>query len=132
MESGTPIPIDRALQIADQVRSGDESNGVYVGSGRALLGVGLETDGSQGYGSFGSRNAGAVVAETQSGSAADDAGIRAGDTIVAVDGTEVGSADELRTAMQVHHPGDEVRIDWVDSSGASHHATVTLQAGPPA
>ena len=68
----------------------------------------------------------------QSGSAADDAGIAVGDTIVAVDGDDVASADDLRTAMESHHPGDDVRIDWVDASGDSHHATVKLEAGPPA
>jgi S1-C subfamily serine protease len=137
---GYAIPIDRALQIADQIGNGDESNGVYVGSQRALLGVGLEANASQGYGSFGNGNdtsgsgsgSGAVVAQTQSGSAADDAGITVGDTVVAVDGHDVSSADDLRAAMESHHPGDEVRIDWVDGSGSSHHATVKLQAGPPA
>jgi S1-C subfamily serine protease len=135
---GYAIPIDRALQIADQIGNGDESNGVYIGSQRALLGVGLEPDASQGYGSFGDENgpgsggSGAVVAEAQSASAADEAGLEAGDTIVAVDGSEVRSADDLRTAMESYHPGDEIRIDWLGSSGASHHATVTLQAGPPA
>ncbi len=73
-----------------------------------------------------------MVAEVQSDGSADDAGITAGDTIVAVDGTDVGSADALRTAMESLHPGDEIRIDWVDSSGSAHHATVELGAGPPA
>ncbi|MGZ8765419.1 MAG: S1C family serine protease [Acidimicrobiia bacterium] len=135
---GYAIPIDRALQIVEQIENGDESNGVYVGSRRALLGVGLEADVAQGYGSFGYENrpgpdsSGAVVAEVQSGGAADDVGITAGDTVVAVDGDDVGSADDLRTAMESLHPGDEVRIDWVDGSGSSRHATIELGAGPPA
>ncbi len=133
---GYAIPIDRALKIADQIAKGDESNGVYVGSQRALLGVGLQTDGSQGSGSsgnFGNQgSSGAVVEQAQSGGAADDAGITAGDTIVAVDGTRVGSADDLRTAMESHHPGDKVKVEWVDANGDSRSATVELGAGPPA
>ena len=132
---GYAIPIDRALKIAEQIARGDETNGVYVGSQRALLGVGLQADGSQGSGDFGNRDAGssgAVVEQAQSGSAADDAGIAAGDTIVGVDGRRVGSADELRTAMESHHPGDKVKVEWVDANGESHSATVQLQAGPPA
>jgi S1-C subfamily serine protease len=121
---GYAIPIDRALEIADQIAAGDESNGVYVGSQRAMLGVGLESD------AFGS--AGAVIAEVQSGSAADDAGLEAGDTVVAVDGNGVGSADELRSALEPLHPGDGVQIDWVDGSGASQRTTIELGAGPPA
>ena len=30
------------------------------------------------------------------------------------------------------HPGDHVSVSWTDSSGNSHHANVTLEAGPPA
>ena len=90
---GYAIPIDRALEIAEQISNGDESNGVYVGSQRALLGVGLESSRAQGYGSFGFEEgpvgSGAVVAEVQSDGAAADAGIVAGDTIVAVDGNDV-------------------------------------------
>jgi S1-C subfamily serine protease len=133
---GYAIPIDRALGIAEQVSNGDESNGVYVGSQRALLGVGLEPSGAQGNGSFGFEEApvgpGAVVAEVQSDGAAADAGIVAGDSIVAVDGNDVASADELRDVMETLHPGDKVRVDWLDSSGSRQRATVELGAGPPA
>ncbi len=119
---GYAIPIERALKIANQIESNDESNGVYVGSQRAMLGVGLEADDS----------AGAAVAQVESGSAADSAGITVGDTIVSVDGTTVSSSTELRTALRVNHPGDSVRITWIDSSGATRHASVKLGSGPPA
>ena len=133
---GYAIPIDRALGISEQISNGDESNGVYVGSQRALLGVGLEASGAQSSPSFGFEGgpvgSGAVVAEVQSGGAADDAGIEPGATIVAVDGNDVASADELRDVMETLHPGDEVRVDWIDSSGNQQRATVELGAGPPA
>ena len=151
---GYAIPIERALGIANQIDKNDESNGVYVGSQRAMLGVGLEADATQGsgygsggfgsddgsgYGSQGGSSAsnsdgssGAAVAQVQSASAADSAGIAVGDTIVSVDGTDVSSSTELRTALEAKHPGDSVRITWIDSSGSTRHASVKLGAGPPA
>ena len=101
---GYAIPIDRALQIAQQIDDGDESNGVYVGSQRALLGVGLEASGSDGYGSFGfeggASSPGAVVSEVQSDGAAADAGLAAGDTIVGVDGTDVAFVEQAHYESQ--------------------------------
>ena len=75
---------------------------------------------------------GAAVSDVASDSPAASAGIQSGDTITAVGNTSIGSADELRSALEPHHPGDKVSISWTDSSGASHHASVTLTKGPPA
>jgi membrane-associated protease RseP (regulator of RpoE activity) len=50
-----------------------------------------------------------VQALTQNGPA-QNAGIRAGDTILSVDGTAVNDADELGTAVRSHAPGDAVAI----------------------
>jgi len=65
-----------------------------------------------------------------SGSPAAVAGLTAGDTITAVDGQAVTSAQGLTTVMQHHHPQDRVSIQWTDASGATHSATVTLATGP--
>jgi hypothetical protein len=34
--------------------------------------------------------------------------------------------------MLGHHPGDQVKVGWTDTSGASHSASVVLGSGPPA
>ena len=124
--TGYAIPIDRAIEIADQIDDGDESNGVYVGAKRALVGVGLERDGSLAGAS------GAGVAEVQDGGAANDAGIQAGDVIVSIDGVAVDSGDELREVLRGLHPKDRVEIEWTDGDGELHRATVALGAGAPA
>jgi S1-C subfamily serine protease len=68
-----------------------------------------------------------------SGSGADDAGIRSGDLITRVGRTTVSSASELSDALASSSPKDKVDLTWVDgSTGSTHHATITLQAGPPA
>ena len=120
--TGFAIPIDRALTIADEILSGDSSNGAHIGK-RALLGVVL-TDGGQG--------SGATVDDVSDGSPAADAGIGSGDTITAVDGHSVRSANGLRTILDRYRPGDRVSVDWIDAGGDDHQATVSLAEGPPA
>ncbi|WP_286694134.1 DegQ family serine endoprotease [Spongiibacter sp. UBA1325] len=53
---------------------------------------------------------GAVVAEVQEGSAADKAGIEAGDVVIAVDGKAVLSSAQLRNAIGLRRVGDKVTI----------------------
>ena len=68
----------------------------------------------------------------QSGSGADKAGIQTGDTIVGIDGTTITSGSQLTHTMVRYGPGDSVKVQWLDSSGQSHSATVELGSGPPA
>jgi S1-C subfamily serine protease len=119
--SSYAIPIDTALAIADQIESGQSSDTVHVG-GTGFLGVNVSEshDGS-----------GAVVAGVVSGGPADSAGLGVGDTITAVDGQAVDSPTALRAALQGKSPGDEVSVDWTDSYGSQHSATIALGSGPP-
>jgi hypothetical protein len=34
--------------------------------------------------------------------------------------------------MLTRHPGDDVQLTWLDSSGGSHTSTIELASGPPA
>ena len=126
IQSGTgqayAIGIDNALAIADQIRAEQASATVQIGP-RALLGVEV---------SDGVSPSGAYVAAVESASPAASAGISAGDTIVAVNGTTISSASDLSNALMNHKPGNSVTVGWIDSSGASHSASVTLTTGPPA
>ena len=113
------IPINSAVSVAQQIESGKASSTIHLGL-PGFLGVALS----------GNSTGGAVVTGVASGTPAAAAGLTAGDVITAVNGTAVGSAQELTTAMQGHHGGDRIRLTWTDPSGASHSATVTLIAGP--
>ena len=63
--------------------------------------------------------------------AAERAGIAVGDTITAVDGTAVRTAEELRAAIAAHDAGDRVTLTWTAASGSgSESATVTLGEAP--
>jgi S1-C subfamily serine protease len=117
---GFAIPIAKATAIADRIESGEDSATIQQGT-PAFLGVQL-ADGT----------AGATISGVVDGSPAADAGLAAGDTITAVDGSTVDSSDALSAALAEHDPRDQVRISWVDTTGTTHTATVTLIAGPAA
>jgi len=125
---GYAIPIEHAVAIAKKIASGQGGTGIHIGGNRALLGVAVAANTS---GGFGNNSQGAVVNSVQSGSAAAQAGIQAGDTVTGVNDTAVSSAQELTQALTQYQPKDSVTITWTDSSGQSHHASVQLGSGPP-
>lgn len=72
-----------------------------------------------------SGNAGAQITTVASGSPADQAGLKAGDVVTAVDGQPVMSTAQLAQGIRTHQPGDQVAITYT-RSGASAQATVKL------
>jgi len=134
---GYAIPIENALTIAKKIQSGSSTSSIHIGGSRALLGVSVsDSTNANGFNSGSSSSSGsgsgAAVQDVQSGSAADGAGIQAGDLITGIGDTKVSSASELTHAMVAFSPKDKVEVQWVDSSGQSHHASVVLGSGPPA
>ena len=134
---GYAIPVNAAVAVARQIESGHGSGTVHVGN-TAFLGLLIRPNGSNSQnsvngGGFGNNGAsqGADVGGVVSGGSAAQAGIVGGDVITSLGGHSVTSASSLSALMVAHHPGDKVSIGWVDSSGASHTATVTLGTGPP-
>jgi putative serine protease PepD len=80
----------------------------------ALLGVNVRTA-SNGVG----------IAEVQQGSAADAAGLKVGDVITAVGGKTVTTAQQLRTVIAAHAPGDKLSVT-IFANGKTATVTVTL------
>jgi S1-C subfamily serine protease len=120
---GFAIPIAQALQIADQIVSGDTSSPtVHIGA-TAFLGV--QSTAAQDA-------SGVSVAGVVDGSAAANAGLAAGDTITSVNGQAVDSPESLGHVLSSARPGDQVRLGWTDEAGQQQTATVTLGAGPAA
>jgi S1-C subfamily serine protease len=76
-------------------------------------------------------SAGSLIVGVLCGTAADSAGIVAGDVIIAVDGRTVTSPDSLTTVMQAYRPGNRVTVTWVDTSGQRHSGTLDLGQKPP-
>jgi S1-C subfamily serine protease len=125
----------------DSSSSGSSSGGFggFGGSGSGSNGFGGfgGFGGSDGSGSFGGQNSqgsttGVAVAGTLSGSPAANAGLTAGDTITAIGGQSVSSAEDIAHALVKYHPGNSVSVTWVDQSGQTQTANLTLASGPTA
>jgi len=135
------IPIDNALSIARQIESGTTTADIHIGA-TAFLGVEIgssssSSNGLGGTGGFGDPSGqtgttGVPVAGTLSGSPAANLGLTQGDTITAIAGQSVSSAADIAHALVKYHPGDSISITWVDQSGQSQTANLTLTTGPAA
>ena len=108
---GFAIPIATAKRIADQLAAGETV---------ARAGLGLSGPSTTPTGS-----AGAYVQSVTSGGAADKAGIKSGDLIVAVDGVAIRGFDELRGMASGYSPGDTVVVE-VNRDGQVIELEVTL------
>jgi S1-C subfamily serine protease len=130
---GFAIPITAAGDLAKQIIAGKASDVVHIGL-PGILGVEVSNGGQSsdpfGIGGGSSSSSGATVAGVASGSPAEKAGIAVGDTITAVDGTSVSSADDLTKFMSGKKPGTKVTVTWVDATGTMHKAAVALTEGP--
>ena len=147
------IPINEAVSIAQQIEAGTTTSDVHIGA-TAFLGLEIGSSsssngsggsgGSGGFGGFGgfggqgsqggqgSTTTGVPVAGTVSGSPAANAGLTAGNTVTAIGGQSVSSAEDVAHALVQYHPGQSVSVTWVDQSGQSQTANVTLASGPTA
>ena len=119
---GYAIPINKALPIALRIESGNASSTIHIGSTPFL---GVEVTPSD-YG-----NSGAAISSVVSGSPADHAGLVPGDLITSVDGHAVSSPTGLTTIISAEKSGASVSVTYVDQSGATQTANVTLGSGPP-
>jgi len=128
------IPITEAAAIASQIEAGTPTSSEHLGS-TAFLGVetSASTGGGFGFG-FGyggeAASSGVTIGGVVPGSAADRAGLAAGDQITSVAGHAVTSSPDIQSVLANHHPGDQISVSWTDQFGQSHTATVTLTAGP--
>jgi S1-C subfamily serine protease len=116
------LPIDDAIAIADQVRSGVGTATVHVGP-TALLGVAV-TD-------AGRTQDGAKVVAVGISSPAEQAEVVRGDVIVSWDGRPIRSQSDLTVEMTNRRPGDHVEIGWIDADGQRRTAVVVLAEGTP-
>jgi serine protease Do len=118
---GFAIPINDAMAVAGQIRSGAASGTVHIGP-PVLLGVGVSTL---------PRSApGIIVRDVMRGGPADQAGVAIGDVLMVLDGTSLDSATTLTYALDRHYPGDVVDLTWIDRSGQQRAGKATLVSGP--
>jgi putative serine protease PepD len=105
---GFAVPSNTVSSIATQLISTGKAQ-------HALLGVSVQT----------AATGGVTVGQVSSGSAAASAGLKAGDVITAVDGTNVASAEKLRAIIAGHKPGDSITLTF-KRGGSAKTVTATL------
>jgi S1-C subfamily serine protease len=137
------IPINAALSLASQIQQGDTSSTIHIGL-PAFLGVEVESPssasggfgGNGGFGGYGGYtppvSSGALVIEVVPNTAAQSAGLVAGDVITSANGDTISSPADLTSVLSNSHPGESISLTWVNSSDSSQTANVTLGTGPAA
>ena len=111
---GFAVPIDVAADLADRVVNGESL-------GFAMLGVtGSDVESGQ---------AGALIAEVSTDSAADEAGVEIGDLVISIDGVPVQGIEDLAAQVRSHRPGTTVDVVVV-RDGGEVTLTVTLDERP--
>lgn len=117
---GFAIPINDAIKVAQQLLE----NG-YV-TGRPYLGITyLGVEDAQTAAQLGVSAYGVYVVDVVKGGPAEAGGLKAGDRIVSIDGTEIGTKDDLSSLMQTHSAGDVLSIT-VARQGQMQTVSVTL------
>ncbi|MFE1593746.1 S1C family serine protease [Nocardia sp. NPDC058705] len=118
--NGYAVPIDTAMRIVAQIRSGVPTDTVHIGP-TASLGVQV----------IDARPAGAQVSWAFYGQPAREAGISIGDVITAVDGASITTAKALSAAINIRKPADSVRLDVTSPDGATRTVEAVLAQGTP-
>lgn len=122
---GFAIPIEDAIEYADNLINGNDTSRPFLGVSMAEL-----ASAQQLYYFYGIRipdnvEKGAIVTEVQKDSPAEKAGIEAGDVITAINDKEVGTVAELKYELYKYKVGDTITIR-VNHKGQERNVKVTL------
>lgn len=116
---GFAVPVDMAKGVMDQLVSHGEVRrgriGVSIQTVTPDLAEALDLDVSEG----------AVVSEVVEGAPADEAGIRSGDVITALDGEPIRTSSELRNAVGLTEPGTRIELTII-RDGRTRNLPVTI------
>jgi putative serine protease PepD len=112
---GFAIPIDEVLPIVQEMIKGETPT-------HARLGIGVENASTSG-----TIGEGAKIQKVDTGSAAEAAGLKAGDVITKVDSHLITSSDSLVATIRSYRPGDSVTVTYT-RGGSSHTVQATLDS----
>ena len=121
---GFAIPINDAVRIAeDLITKG------YV-TGKAYLGVTVETQYNAMYAQYYSMPLGAYIAGVEKNSCAEKAGLQAGDIITRVGDTQVESYNDLKQALKAYSAGDTAELEIYRADKSTTVTVVFDEARP--
>ncbi len=113
---GFAIPVDLARNVAQQLVEGKTVEHARIG---VTVTPATEEDELTGIG--------AEIREVEDGGAGDNAGLKAGDIITALNGIPVASSSALVASVRGHQPGDVVTITYL-RDGKTETTDVTLDS----
>ena len=117
---GFAVPINMARQVMDQLVNYGEVK-------RGRIGVAIQDLTPDLAQALGTRHTqGAVIARVEPGSAAERAGLRTNDLVVAINGAPMRSGIELRNRVGLSRIGDEVELT-VERGGTERNVTVRIE-----
>lgn len=120
---GFAIPINLAKSVFDELRENGKVR-------RARLGVHIRDIDKETMKALGLKSRhGALIPQVEAGSAADKAGIQAGDVIVRIDQDEIKQAHDLPIRIAGHKPGDKVQVEII-RDGKQITIPVVVEAMP--
>jgi S1-C subfamily serine protease len=117
---GYAIPINKARTFAKLIVAGSASSSIHLGP-TAFLGVSIAD----------APGGGVQVVGVVPGSAAESAGLVAGDVITSLAGVSIADSSDLSAEVLKLEPGTSVEIDWTDPTGVAGSAQITPASGPP-
>ncbi|WP_227997284.1 S1C family serine protease [Nocardia australiensis] len=118
--NGYAVPIDTAMRVVAQIRSGTPTDTVHIGP-TATLGV-LVSD---------AKPSGARIDVALYGMPAYAAGLTGGEVITSLDGRAIATATALRAAINVHKPDDTIQLGVTGAGGVERTVAVVLVLGTP-
>lgn len=121
---GFAIPSDTVVSVADQLIETGEVATAYIGIEPATLNPQTAQRFSAPV------ESGVIVANIVPNSAADRAGLRVEDIIIALNGTPIEDAGDLLAALRDYQPGDTVQLTVVQQNGEERELEVTLDELP--
>ena len=118
---GFTIPINSTTDITSQLIQYSKVKRPYIG----ISGMDLDEQTAKKYNLV----AGVYVKSVEDFSAAEKAGIKAGDVIIEAEGKKISKMDELNEIKNSHNIGDELKIK-VNRNGQEKELTITLGEQP--
>ncbi|HEY5621307.1 MAG TPA: Do family serine endopeptidase, partial [Pontiella sp.] len=123
MGIGFAIPINLAVHIKDQlIKHGRVS--------RSVLGIIIQEVNEELAKSFGMDNAGGIlISQVMEGSAAEEAGLKAGDIIMEMDGKRVGKSSTFRNRVASTPPNTQLDLNIFREGEYKNIAAITKELG---
>ncbi len=114
------IPVSLVTKVVDDLKTYGTVQRAFLGISYAELTPKLKKEKE-----ITATNDGLYVHKVEAGKAADKAGLKEGDVIIAMDGEHIGNSGQLFDKLNRHRPGDEVTVTYVRDN-KKHDTKVTF------